>query len=64
MLFSSIFAITERMDMGLNEVPMIKSLLDFGMETMLANFHMCGSMLLLRAVLNMLVRKYLCVLGV
>ena len=29
------------------------SLLGFGMETMLANFHICGIMLLLRAVLNM-----------
>ena len=27
----------------------------FGMETMLANFHMCGIMLVLRAVFNMLV---------
>ena len=32
------------------------SLLDFVMVTMLTNFHMCGIMLLLRAVLNMLVR--------
>ena len=28
-----------------------------GISTMLANFHMCGIMLLLRAVLNMLVRN-------
>ena len=35
--------------MGLeDEVPL--SLLGFGMGTMLANFHMCGIMLLLRAV--------------
>ena len=34
------------------------SLLDFGMRTMLANFHMYGIMLLLRAVLNMLVMVY------
>ena len=27
--------------MGLNEVPLSMSLLDFGMGTMLANFHMC-----------------------
>ena len=33
------------------------SLLGFGVGTMLANFHMCGIMLVLRAVLNMLVRK-------
>ena len=29
----------------------------FGMETMLTNFHMCGIMLVLRAVFNMLVRN-------
>ena len=29
----------------------------FGMGTMLANFHMCGIMLLLREVFNMLVRN-------
>ena len=39
--------------MGLCEV----SLLGFGMGTMLANFHMCGIMLVLRAVFNMLVRN-------
>ena len=33
------------------------SLLGFGMGNMLANFHMCGIMLVLRAVLNMLVRN-------
>ena len=36
-LFSSVFAITERRDMGLYEVPL--SFLGFGIETMLANFH-------------------------
>ena len=41
--------------MDLYEVPLSISLLGFGMGTMLANFHMCGIMLLLRAVLNMLV---------
>ena len=50
---SSVSAITERRDMGLFEVPL--SLLGFGMGTMLANFYMCGIMLVLRAVLNMLV---------
>ena len=30
-------------------------LLGFGMGTMLANFHVCGIMLVLRAVFNMLV---------
>ena len=38
-LFSSVFAITERRDMGLYEVPLSVSLLGFGIRTMLANFH-------------------------
>ena len=50
-------AITERSDMGLYEVPLSMSLLGFGIGTMLANFHMCGIMLVLRAVFNMLVRN-------
>ena len=33
--------------MGLYEVPLSMSLLGFGMGTMLANFHMCGIMLVL-----------------
>ena len=33
------------------------SLLGVGMGTILANFHMCGIMLVLRAVFNMLVRN-------
>ena len=43
--------------MGLYEVPLFMSLLGLVMETMLTNFHMYGIMLLLRAVLNMLVRN-------
>ena len=43
--------------MALYEVPLSMSLLGFGMGTMLANFHMCGMMLVLRAVFNMLVRN-------
>ena len=43
--------------MGLYDVPLSMSLLGFGMGTMLANFHMCGIMVVLRAVLNMLVRN-------
>ena len=43
--------------MGLYEVPLSMSLLGFGMGTVLANFHMCGIMLVLRAVFNMLVRN-------
>ena len=43
--------------MGLYEVPLSMSLLDFGMGTMLAKFHLFGIMLVLRAVFNMLVRN-------
>ena len=43
--------------MGLCAVPLFMSLLGFGMGTMLANFHMCGIMSVLRAVFNMLVRN-------
>ena len=38
-LFSSVFAITERRDMGLYEVPLFVFLLGFGTGTMIANFH-------------------------
>ena len=44
-LLSSVFAITERRDIGLYEMPL--SLLGFGMGTMLANFHMCDLLFLL-----------------
>ena len=40
-LFSSVFAITERRNRGLYEVPLSMSLLGFGMGM----FHMCGFML-------------------
>ena len=56
-LFSSVFSITMRRDMGLYEVPLSMSLLGFGMGTMLANFHRCGIMLVLREVFNMHVRN-------
>ena len=56
-LFTSVLAITERRDISLYEVPLSMSLLGFGMGTMEVNFHICGIMLLLRAVLNMLVRS-------
>ena len=49
-------AITEMRDMNLYEVPLSMSLLGFGMWNMLANFHMCG-MLVLGAVFNMLLRN-------
>ena len=57
MLFFSVVAITERRDMGLYEVPLSMSLFGFRIGTMLVNFHMCGIMLVLRAVFNMLVRN-------
>ena len=43
--------------MGLYEVPLSVSLLGFGIGTMLANFHMCGIMLVLRAAFDMLMRN-------
>ena len=43
--------------MGLYEVPLSMSLLGFGMKTMVVNFQMCGIMLVLRAVFNLLVRN-------
>ena len=42
--------------MGIYKVPLSMSLLGLGKRTMLANLHMCGTLLLLRAVLTMLVR--------
>ena len=54
---SPVSEITERRHMHLHEVPLSVSLLGFGMWTMLANFHMCGIMLLLRAVIHILVRN-------
>ena len=43
--------------MGLYEVPLSMSLLGFGMRTMLANFHVCGIKLAIRAVFNILMRN-------
>ena len=43
--------------MGLYEVPLSMSLLGYGMRPMLANIHMCGIMLVLRSIFNMLVRN-------
>ena len=42
-------AIAERRYMGLYEVILSTSMLSFGMRTMLANFHLCAVMLVLRA---------------
>ena len=52
---SPVSAITERRDMDLYEVPLSMSLWGLGMGTIIANFHMCGIMLVLRPVFNMLV---------
>ena len=49
---ATVFGITE---MGLYEVPLSMALLGFGMGTRFANFHMCGIILVLRAIFNMLV---------
>ena len=46
MLFSSVFATTERRDMGMYEVPVAMFLLGFGMGAMLSNIHMCIMLLL------------------
>ena len=43
--------------MGQYEVPLSVSLLGFVIWTMFANFHVCGIMFVLRAVLNILVRN-------
>ena len=43
--------------MDLYELPLSVSLLGFGMGPILANFYMSGILLLLRAVLNILVRN-------
>ena len=38
-VFTSVFAITERTEMGLYDVPMLMSLLGFGIGMMFASFH-------------------------
>ena len=38
-VFSSVFAITERSEMGLYDVPMSMSLFGFGIGMMFASFH-------------------------
>ena len=40
--FSNAFAITDRRDIGLYDVPMLLYLLGLGTVMMLANFHTCG----------------------
>ena len=50
---SPVSAIIEMKDMDMYAVSL--SMSDFGLGTMLANCHVCGIMLLLRAALNILV---------
>ena len=52
MLFSSVFAITERRDMGLYDVLLSLLGLGMGMGTMLANFYMCDILLRARKTLT------------
>ena len=61
-LFFRVFAITERREMYMYEVLLSVSLWGFGIETMLAKFHVRSIMFLLRALLN-IVQEGLCVLG-
>ena len=56
--FSSVFAITDRRDIGLYDVPMLMSLLGLGIGMMLASFHTRGILLSLSAVLYMFVRYF------
>ena len=44
-VFSSVFAITERSEMGLYDVPMSMSLFGFGIGMMFDSFHVIGMML-------------------
>ena len=57
-VFSSVFPITERSEMGLYEAHIFMSLLGFGIciGMMFASFHMYGIMLLFSDMLYMLVR--------
>ena len=56
--FTSVFAITDRRDIGLYDVPMLMSLLGLGTGMMLANFHTCDIFLSLSAALYMFVRYF------
>ena len=54
-IFSRVFAMTERNEMDLCNVPGFMSLLGFSIGMMFASFHMCG-MMLFSDMLYMLVR--------
>ena len=49
---SPVSAITERSDMGLYGVALVYVFVGFRLGTILAHFHMCDIMLVLRAVLT------------
>ena len=44
-VFSIVFAIGDKREMGLYDVPRLGSLLGLGMGIILANFHICGIVL-------------------
>ena len=52
------FAITDRRDIGLYDVPMLMSLLGFGTGMMLANFYTFGILLWVSAALYMFVMYF------
>ena len=54
----NVFAIPDRRDIGLYDVPMLMSLLGLGTGMMLANFHTCGNLLTLSAALYMFGRHF------
>ena len=56
--FSSVFAITDRRDIGLYNVPMLMFLLGLGTGMMLANFHTCSILLSLSSAVYMFVRYF------
>ena len=62
-VFSSVFAITERSEMGLYDVPMFMSLFGFGIGMMFTSFHVWGMMLLFCDMLYMWVQAVLCAWG-
>ena len=56
--FPSVFAITDRRDIGLYDVSILMSLLGLGIGMMLVNFHICVILLLLSAAWYMFVRYF------
>ena len=63
-VFSSVFAITERSEMGLYDVPMFKSLFGLGTGMMSASFHACCCPVICRTTWwDMRVQAVLCAWG-